>query len=40
MKHWRKILSGVVILVVARVVTGIVMIKSLDFNEYRRLIAE
>ncbi len=40
MKHWRKILSGVVILVVAGVVTGIVIIKSLDFNEYRGLIAE
>ena len=36
MKRWRKILSGVVILVVA----GIVIIKSLDFNEYRGLIAE
>ena len=40
MKHWRKILSGIVILVVAGVVTGIVIIKSLDFNEYRGLIAE
>lgn len=40
MKRWRKILSGVVILVVAGVVTGIVIIKSLDFNEYRGLIAE
>ena len=36
MKRWRKILSGVVILVV----TGIVIIKSLDFKEYRGLIAE
>ncbi|MCH7937182.1 MAG: AsmA family protein [Proteobacteria bacterium] len=40
MKHWKKILSGVFVLAVAGVVTGIVIIKSLDFNEYRGLIAE
>jgi uncharacterized protein involved in outer membrane biogenesis len=40
MKHWKKILSGVAVLVVAGLVTGIVIIKSLDFNEYRGLIAE
>ena len=40
MKRWRKILSGVVILVVAGVMTGIVFIKSLDIKEYRGLIAE
>ena len=40
MKHWRKILSSVVILAAAGVVTGIVIIKSLDFNQYRGLIAE
>ena len=40
MKHWKKILSGVFVLAVAGVVTGIIIIKSLDFNEYRGLIAE
>ena len=40
MKYWRKILSGVVVLAAAGVVTGIVIIESLDFNEYRGLIAE
>ena len=40
MKRWKKIVSAVVILLVAVVVAGIAIIKSLDFNEYRGLIAE
>ena len=40
MKRWKKIISAVVVLVVAVVVAGIAIIKSLDFNEYRGLIAE
>ncbi|MCH8238238.1 MAG: AsmA family protein, partial [Proteobacteria bacterium] len=40
MKRWKKIISVVVVLVVAVVVAGIAIIKSLDFNEYRGLIAE
>jgi len=40
MKHWKKILSGVVVLTVAVVVAGVAIVKSIDFNEYRGLIAE
>ncbi|MDA1089071.1 MAG: AsmA family protein [Proteobacteria bacterium] len=40
MKHWKKILSAIVVLAVAVVVAGVAIIKSLDFNEYRGLIAE
>ena len=40
MKHWKKILSGAVVLAVAVVVAGVAILKSLDFNEYRGLIAE
>ena len=40
MKRWKKIFSTVFVLVVAVVVAGIAIIKSLDFNQYRGLIAE
>ncbi len=40
MKHWKKIISGVVVLAIAVVVAGVAILKSLDFNEYRGLIAE
>ncbi len=40
MKNWRKILSGVVVLVVAVIVAGVAIIKSIDLNEYKGLIAE
>ncbi len=40
MKHWKKIISGVVVLTIAVVVAGVAILKSLDFNEYRGLIAE
>lgn len=40
MKTWMKILSGIIILVVAVAVAGIAILKSIDFNEYRGLIAE
>ncbi len=40
MKRWKTILSTVIVLAVAVVVAGIAIIKSLDFNEYRGLIAE
>ena len=40
MKGWKKIVSAVVVLAVAVVAAGIAIIKSLDFNEYRGLIAD
>lgn len=40
MKRWMKILSALVVLVIAGVVAGIAILKSIDFNEYRGLIAE
>jgi uncharacterized protein involved in outer membrane biogenesis len=40
MKHWKKILSGAMVLAIAVVVAGVAILKSLDFNEYRGLIAE
>ena len=40
MKNWMKVLSGVAVLAVAVVVAGVAILKSLDFNEYRGLIAE
>lgn len=40
MKGWKKIVSAIVVLVVAVVAAGVAMIKSLDFNEYRGLIAD
>lgn len=40
MKHWKKILTGGVVLVVAIFAAAIAIITSLDFNEYKGLIAE
>ena len=40
MKRWMKIISGLAVLAVAGVVAGIAILKSIDFNEYRGLIAE
>jgi len=40
MKHWKKILSGIIVLLVAVVVAGVAILQSMDFNEYRGLIAE
>jgi uncharacterized protein involved in outer membrane biogenesis len=40
MKNWRKIFSGVVVLVVAVIVAGVAIIKSIDLNEYKGLIVE
>ncbi len=40
MKNWMKVLSGVFVLAVGMVVAGVAVLKSLDFNEYRGLIAE
>ncbi|MBI2584688.1 MAG: AsmA family protein, partial [Rhodospirillales bacterium] len=40
MKGWKKIVSAVVVLAVAAVAAGIAIIKSLDLNEYRGLIAD
>jgi len=39
-KRWFKILSALAFLAVAGVVAGIAILKSIDFNEYRGLIAE
>lgn len=40
MKNWIKVLSGIFVLAVGVVVAGVAVLKSLDFNEYRGLIAE
>ncbi|MFQ5766216.1 MAG: AsmA family protein, partial [Rhodospirillales bacterium] len=40
MNRWKKIVSAVVVLAVAVVAAGVAIITSLDFNEYRGLIAE
>lgn len=40
MKKWGKILGGVVVLLVAVVVAGVAILSTLDFNEYKGLIAE
>ncbi len=40
MKGWKKVISAVVVLAVAVVAAGVAIIKSLDFNEYRGLIAD
>ncbi len=40
MKKWMKVLSGIFVLAVGLVVAGVAVLKSLDFNEYRGLIAE
>jgi len=40
MKNLKKIISILAVLVVAVVVAGVAIIKSIDFNEYRGLIAE
>ncbi len=40
MKKWTKILGGIVVLFVAVVVAGVAILKSLDFNEYKGMIAE
>ena len=40
MKRWIKILSGLAFFAVAVVVAGIAILTSIDFNEYRGLIAE
>lgn len=40
MKKWGKILGGVVVLLVAAVVAGVAILSTLDFNEYKGLIAE
>ena len=39
MKNWIKVLSGIFVLAVGVVVAGVAVLKSLDFNEYRGLIA-
>ncbi len=40
MKKWIKVLSAIFVLAVAVVVAGVAILQSLDFNEYRGLIAE
>jgi len=40
MRRWTKIVSAVMVLAVAVVAAGIAIIKSLDFNDYRGLIAD
>ena len=40
MKHWKKILSGAMVLAIAVIVAGAAILKYLDFNEYRDLLAE
>jgi len=40
MGRWKKILSVLVVLTVAVVVAGVAILKSLDFNDYKGLIAE
>lgn len=40
MGRWKKILSILVVLTVAVVVAGVVILKTLDFNDYKDLIAE
>ena len=40
MKRWIKILSGLAFFAVSVVVAGIAILTSIDFNEYRGLIAE
>lgn len=40
MSKWGKILGGVVVLLVAVVVAGVAILSTLDFNEYKGLIAE
>jgi uncharacterized protein involved in outer membrane biogenesis len=39
-KGWKKVVSAVVVLAVATVVAGIAVLKSLDFNQYRGLLAD
>lgn len=40
MKRWKKIVAAVVVLAVAVVVAAVAILESLDFNEYRGLIAD
>jgi len=40
MKKWGKILSVLVVLLIAGLAAGIAILKSIDFNEYRGLIAQ
>ncbi len=40
MNKWVKVLGGVVVVVIAIVVGGVAVLMSLDFNEYKGLIAE
>ena len=40
MNRWVKILSVICVLMIAVVVAGVVILKSIDFNEYKGLIAE
>ena len=40
MKGWKKAVSAVIVLIVATVVAGVAVLKSLDFNQYRGLVAD